>query len=214
MGARPSRLERRRRILAAARKVFVRDGYAAARMSDVAAEAKVGKGTLYEYFQGKEDLFATLVLVVARDAFEAIGRSGTAKDPEKAFRDAIALTVDAALRENLDLYRLFFDFWGAAARREDARLRIREVAEGFRVMVGELIREGQRGGQFRADVDVEQLTLALGAAIDGLGMRLVVLGEQVDLAAYVSFLQRLFLSALTAEPSLGGASLLTEEREA
>jgi len=213
MAARPSRLERRRQILAAARKVFVRDGYAAARMGDVAAEAHVGKGTLYEYFQGKEDLFATLVLEVARTALEAIGRSGTAKDPEKAFRDAIALTIEAALRENLDLYRLFFDFWGAAARREDARLRLREISERFTEVMGELIREGQRCGQFRSDIDVEQLTLALGAAIDGLGLRLVVLGDQVDLRQYTIFLQRLYLNALTAAPSLGGASLLTEKSE-
>jgi len=213
MGLRPSRLERRRRILAAARKVFVRDGYASARMDDVAAEAKVGKGTLYQYFQGKEDLFATLVLEVARHSLEAIGRSGTAKDPAKAFRDAIALTVDAALRENLDLYRLFFDFWGAAARREDARLRLREISERFTGMMGELVREGQRVGQFRSDVDVDQLVQVLGAAIDGISLRLVVVGDKVDLDQYTRFLQQLFLTALSAEPSLGGASLLTEVRE-
>jgi AcrR family transcriptional regulator len=43
-------------ILQAARTVFLRDGYQAAKMSDIAAEAGVAPGTLYIYFDSKESL--------------------------------------------------------------------------------------------------------------------------------------------------------------
>lgn len=43
-------------ILIAARKIFIRDGYRAAKMSDIAAEAGVAAGTLYLYFNSKEAL--------------------------------------------------------------------------------------------------------------------------------------------------------------
>jgi AcrR family transcriptional regulator len=43
-------------ILNAARVVLLRDGYAAAKMSDIAAEAGVAPGTLYLYFDSKEAL--------------------------------------------------------------------------------------------------------------------------------------------------------------
>ena len=44
-------------ILAAAEKVFNGSGYAATTMEMVAVEAGISKGSLYNYFQSKEDLF-------------------------------------------------------------------------------------------------------------------------------------------------------------
>jgi len=43
-------------ILKAARTILLRDGYAAAKMSDIATEAGVAPGTLYLYFENKEAL--------------------------------------------------------------------------------------------------------------------------------------------------------------
>jgi len=48
-------------ILDAALAEFAARGFAAARMEDIAARAGVTKGTLYLYFDGKEELFKTLV---------------------------------------------------------------------------------------------------------------------------------------------------------
>ncbi|MGQ3676593.1 TetR/AcrR family transcriptional regulator [Xanthobacter sp. TB0139] len=53
--------EKRRRILAGARSVFLERGFDAASMGDIARVAGVSKGTLYVYFRDKEDLFASLV---------------------------------------------------------------------------------------------------------------------------------------------------------
>jgi AcrR family transcriptional regulator len=54
----PDRLDR---ILEAALHVFARLGLGRAKMSDVAAEAGVSQGTLYNYVESKEALFALLV---------------------------------------------------------------------------------------------------------------------------------------------------------
>lgn len=48
-------------ILESARHVFPREGYVAARMSDVAYEAGLSLGVVYRYFRNKEDLFSSLV---------------------------------------------------------------------------------------------------------------------------------------------------------
>jgi len=47
---------KRTAILKAARTTFLRDGYASAKMSDIASEAGVAPGTLYLYFDSKESL--------------------------------------------------------------------------------------------------------------------------------------------------------------
>lgn len=48
------------KILAAARKVFIRDGMAGARMQDIADEAGINKALLHYYFKNKEKLFETI----------------------------------------------------------------------------------------------------------------------------------------------------------
>lgn len=53
--------DKRRQILSGAREVFLERGFDAASMGDIARAAGVSKGTLYVYFQNKEDLFAALV---------------------------------------------------------------------------------------------------------------------------------------------------------
>jgi AcrR family transcriptional regulator len=53
-----------RQIIDGARAVFLAQGFDAASMGEIARQAEVSKGTLYVYFESKEELFA----VVAREA--------------------------------------------------------------------------------------------------------------------------------------------------
>ncbi len=53
---------RRRAILDVARDVFLNQGYAAASMSEIAARVGGSKGTLYNYFRSKEELFAAFMV--------------------------------------------------------------------------------------------------------------------------------------------------------
>lgn len=62
---------KRTAILNAARKVFLRDGFATAKTADIASEAGVAAGTLYLYFKSKEVLlgavFETLFTNMSKD---------------------------------------------------------------------------------------------------------------------------------------------------
>ncbi|WP_374831631.1 TetR/AcrR family transcriptional regulator [Daeguia caeni] len=51
---------KRQQILEGAKKVFLRMGFDAASMNDITREAGVSKGTIYVYFNSKEDLFVAL----------------------------------------------------------------------------------------------------------------------------------------------------------
>ena len=64
---RPPRWQRRKEarpaeIVAAALEVFVERGFAAAKLADVARRAGVTKGTLYLYFDSKEDLLKEFIV--------------------------------------------------------------------------------------------------------------------------------------------------------
>jgi AcrR family transcriptional regulator len=51
---------RRDAILAAASRVFLRKGYYEATLDEIAAEAEMAKGTIYNYYKDKQDLFISL----------------------------------------------------------------------------------------------------------------------------------------------------------
>jgi AcrR family transcriptional regulator len=52
---------KKRQILDGARQVFLLNGYAGASMDEIAAKAGVAKGTLYNHFDSKDDLFRSLI---------------------------------------------------------------------------------------------------------------------------------------------------------
>ncbi len=85
----PKGLRTRQTILDTASKVFTRDGYVDARMSDVAAQAGLSLGGLYRYFENKEDLFRSVIRDLHEELFQR-SRSSTpiAEDPHRALFEA------------------------------------------------------------------------------------------------------------------------------
>src|SRR6266568_3611424 len=69
---------KRRQIIEGARRVFLTQGFDAASMGEIARAAGVSKGTLYVYFESKEELFA----VVAREACKTQAETLLALDPD------------------------------------------------------------------------------------------------------------------------------------
>jgi AcrR family transcriptional regulator len=67
-----------RQIIDGARAVFLAQGFDAASMGEIARQAGVSKGTLYVYFESKEELFA----VVAREACKVQAETLLALDPD------------------------------------------------------------------------------------------------------------------------------------
>ena len=61
----------REAILVAAERVFGRLGFHDAKMADVAAEAGVAAGTLYNYFTNKDEIFASII-VRGREQLDAM----------------------------------------------------------------------------------------------------------------------------------------------
>ena len=54
-------------LVAAARRVFERDGYVRARITDIADEAGVAHGSFYSHFDGKRGIFAAVMAEVEEE---------------------------------------------------------------------------------------------------------------------------------------------------
>ncbi|MDT8325085.1 MAG: TetR/AcrR family transcriptional regulator [Bacteroidota bacterium] len=98
---------KRQQIVNAAREVFALRGFSTATLDEIADRAEYGKGTLYNYFQSKEELFDT-VLADAVDEFVDVA-TRTCTDASRSFQEAyidFARQVLHLLYENFSIYGL------------------------------------------------------------------------------------------------------------
>ncbi|OIJ65298.1 TetR/AcrR family transcriptional regulator [Streptomyces mangrovisoli] len=96
--------KKRAAILTAAVTVFVREGFAAASVDEIAAQAGVGKQTVYNYFGDKQQLF--LAAIQRSQQGEADSDSDSGGDPA-APESAAAPGADASPPARLDPAALF-----------------------------------------------------------------------------------------------------------
>ena len=92
-----NQLERKLKILKAAAVSFATFGFHISDIDKIAKNAGVGKGTLYRYFQNKEDLFFESVKYCMDEMYEEIGK----KLENVRYEDFVGVLFDA----HMDYYR-------------------------------------------------------------------------------------------------------------
>src|SRR6266481_1951833 len=95
---------KRAAILDGARAVFMRQGFAQGSMDAVAAEAGVGKQTIYRHFRSKEELVEALVEAMC--APEVVEPPPSSLPTSERLRDLLlAFTDGVAATDSISLYR-------------------------------------------------------------------------------------------------------------
>lgn len=129
--------------------MFARNGYHGARVGDIAEEAGVAHGLLYHYFASKEEVLQT----VFRDNWgELLGRFRAveaADEPAPEKLAGIAKILLRTWRNDPDLVTVMVR---EVARSPKLQAQVEEIGEAFEI-VRRVIEEGQRAGDFRADLD-------------------------------------------------------------
>ena len=182
---------KRRELIEAAFGVFAHKGFQGASMREISARAGMGKGTIYEYFKSKEDLFYACF-----DYFNEQVLSQAAevlKDCASATGKLLKLMryeLEMACRY-MDIYSLSFEMWtlaknGAASELFNAKLKT--CYEDYRATLEAILAEGLANGEFRADTDIPAIAALLTGAVDGLLLQLLF-ERSLDVASHMdSFL--------------------------
>ncbi len=196
--------ERRQGILVAAGKIFDAHGYAATTMEAVAAEAGISKGSIYNYFENKRDLFVQLFSDVVGGnevaSEKLLSGLGSARTRLESFLDDWTERVGDYKR----IGRLLLEFWLAAAREEqdgDLASWFGEMYTRWRDMVSRTIAEGIAEGEFRIEGTAETAAALILSVLDGIIIQ-AILDFRADMdEEFFAALKRAILSALAAEPS-------------
>jgi AcrR family transcriptional regulator len=139
---------RRQQILDTAARLFDKRRYHEVRMEDLAIAAGVAKGTLYRYFEDKEDLYIAL-LVSALDRFyrEMVTAMLAAQGPERKVRVFLDSSVTF-----FDEHPYFFDLLQRveSSVNADRTQGLAELRESFFRLVTEIVEELVATGRYSA----------------------------------------------------------------
>ncbi|HZE21639.1 MAG TPA: helix-turn-helix domain-containing protein, partial [Desulfobaccales bacterium] len=93
---------RTREILAAARRLLDQQGLEALTMEEIAAAAGVAKGTLYLYFQSKDDLIQALITMVGKNILKDLEAALQAPgEPPEKLKRIVTVLVEYLNRERV-----------------------------------------------------------------------------------------------------------------
>ncbi len=195
--------EKRILIIEAAAKVFARRGFAGTLMAEIAIEAGIGKGTLYEYFDSKEDLFFTVFewFVQATEAEAKVSISALGGSASERL-DALSDSLMSSWAQMADMYSLVMEFWSASASsqmRERFKQAFKNGYSDFRQIVSTLIRDGIERGEFQPQVDIDSVAAALVGTWDALLLQAWFDDDFNPLTAARGFMT-VVINGLTAEP--------------
>jgi TetR/AcrR family transcriptional regulator, fatty acid metabolism regulator protein len=177
--------DKRSLILAAAVRVFARQGYEASRVGDVAKEAGVAYGLVYHYFGSKE---AVLEAVFHEQWGRLLAAVALAEETGETAPEQLELVVKIVLRawrDDPDLVRLLVREITRSPHIQDE---LDEIGQAF-ASLERIVARGQAEGTFRSDLDPQ---LAAWMLYGGLEEVLTgwVLGQLPDTAAAIAAAER------------------------
>lgn len=200
---RPSFIEeaRRRQILEASMKLFAERGYDQTSLADIATVCGVSKGVVSYHFENK----AQLGVEALRHLLRLYGDFVRARvDVKKTARDKLielpAACIDFVRQSSTD-YLTYLDTLGSFGTVSERRQFMAKAYAGTRILILDLIEEGQRSKEF-ASFPAQAVADVLQAAIDGLAEQAAVAPDMIDLEACKRTLQRIIAAVLDGDVSL------------
>ncbi len=202
---------KRKRIIAAAIRVFAHDGLSNGKIATIAEKAGIGKGTVYEYFSSKEEIFAA----VFKDFFNQMIAGYTQlidapMDPVKKIELVFDYSYDYLDQlledEHGQDWLIFLEIFLQGFRDEFKGIGklsfstvLREIYNIFKPFVD----EGIQAGVFKP-LDSEHVTFILFAALDGISLHYFINRDHYDNEKLKTITKEIFLNGLL-KPQTEGA---------
>jgi AcrR family transcriptional regulator len=181
--------KKREEILHAAMKVFAEKGVKRARMADIAQRAGIGKGTIYEYFRSREEIFMegfNLLLRDMKDGLQSVLE--VPADPETKLKSVMKIFFSSLAQLSAEMTGILIDFWHEGIHSEAAKgggiIDLKQVYDDIRNAVRQVVADGIMAGQFR-EVDPTMVASVIMAIVDGLLLQWILDKKAFDLDSVV-----------------------------
>lgn len=159
--------DKRELIMNAAMELFKEKGYTSTRIIDIANKAGIGKGTVYAYFESKEDLMLKIIREIVQTDFSRMND----KYANGSTRDRLLQYIDDNERmiEKYGLYATIFRdqiVFDSEVNSEEAIELVRNITEDQYLKLRGIVEKGMDAGDIRktnVDQATKYATVALGS---------------------------------------------------
>ncbi len=191
--------EKYRRILDAAIHVIARNGYHNSRVADIADHAGVADGTIYLYFENKEQiLMAAIDSAFATFLKLAQEELGKVRDPREKLRRIAFLHLDL-LGKQRDLATVFQTELRQSAK-FIAQFSRKQLVEYFD-LIRSVVREGQQAGIFRPQLSDKIAANCFYGALDEMVTSWLLSDHDYPLGGAADAVVEVILAGMETRPS-------------
>jgi len=188
----------RERILQAALTCFSNKGYHQTTTDELVAESGLGKGTLYRYFDNKQELFMSLIDWFMLEFGEEMSHAWTDEmSAAEKIRAMIQVFLDEA-EQFIPFFKITLDFWAQTLESERMQRTFMTWLTQYQQQLATVIEAGIASGEFRP-VNAEQAALGLFAVLDAVGLYKTLLSAEIDLPGTIETTLDIFLDGLKGE---------------
>ncbi len=164
-------------ILDASLPLFAQKGFNGTNVAEIAENAGIGKGTIYEYFNSKKDIFLNLIERWIKISDENLNEYiANVKNPEKRLQAIIDWNIDWLNSIESDIPKIFLEVINQTITEGGVFFEKRDImekmCEGIRDKIRDVILEGVSEGSFVPSIakDVDKISLNICAYLDGIGL--------------------------------------------
>lgn len=154
--------EKRRNIALSCRELLLEHGINSLTISQIAQTAGVGKGTIYEYFENKEDIVFEIITTFIADhekkLLALVDERITTK--RKLFHFFYFLFEDELVRKHLKIYKEFLAI-SLTNEPEEMLTFSEECREKFTMILDQIIESGRTSGEIEKSMPISTSSLAL-----------------------------------------------------
>jgi AcrR family transcriptional regulator len=155
--------ERIPQILNAALKVFNCKGLAAARMEDIAREAKLSIGGVYWYYKGKDEV---VLAIMDKVIDEDVAVLTSLLNEQGTVRERLLGYVRATAKDGTEYLPLIYELYGESQRNLKVRKHIQKYLQHYRGALAQIIQQGMDGREIRGG-DANAIAITLAAVYEG-----------------------------------------------
>ncbi|MBH5338453.1 TetR/AcrR family transcriptional regulator [Streptomyces pactum] len=138
--------QRRREIVAVAKKLIIQGGFEAATMRSIVAEAGFANGALKRYFPNKDAIVAATFQSVLAEMNEKMSAGDPVTDPREALRHDVEATLPLD-RYRIDSARVLLALWEHSVANEELAALYREHLHDWRRRLAERIAAARGKGE-------------------------------------------------------------------
>ncbi|MEW1775979.1 TetR/AcrR family transcriptional regulator [Streptomyces sp. NPDC086777] len=171
---------RRKQILDAARRCFLRDGFHSTSMQDLFAESGLSAGAVYRHFTSKDEMILAIAEENMRDVLDitvavAVNRQG------RSMGEVMAELLDVIRAKSAeeDVAGLAVLVWGEAMRNRSLADKLDHLMGGIRANLVTLVRENQQRGALPTTATAEGIASTMLSVLPGYILQVALLDQAV-----------------------------------